>query len=99
MIFFPTERISGGSITSSTNLPIEGNSVNLTCDAAGSVFTRKWMKDGSDLTLDDNMILYDNNRVLSFNSLSKKHSGNYSCKISNPINSEEATHSMVVNCR
>ena len=31
---FLTERISGAAVTSSTNLPIEGNSVNLTCDAA-----------------------------------------------------------------
>ncbi|XP_038568386.1 carcinoembryonic antigen-related cell adhesion molecule 5-like [Micropterus salmoides] len=34
------ERISGASVKSSTNMPIEGSSVNLTCDAAGTVFTR-----------------------------------------------------------
>ncbi|XP_038566940.1 carcinoembryonic antigen-related cell adhesion molecule 5-like [Micropterus salmoides] len=91
------ERISGASVKSSTNMPIEGSSVNLTCDAAGAVFTRKWVKDGSNLTLTDNMILHDNNRVLSFISLNKKDSGEYSCKISNPINTEEATYTVVVN--
>uniref|UniRef100_A0A3Q3F703 Ig-like domain-containing protein n=1 Tax=Labrus bergylta TaxID=56723 RepID=A0A3Q3F703_9LABR len=75
---------------------IEGNSVNLTCDAAGSVFTRKWMKDGSDLTQAD-IILYDNNRVLSFQHLKKTDRGEYSCNISNPINSMEAKHVLVVN--
>ncbi|XP_060906285.1 carcinoembryonic antigen-related cell adhesion molecule 2-like isoform X2 [Labrus mixtus] len=37
------ERISGAFVTSSTNLMIEENYANLTCDAAGSVFTRQWM--------------------------------------------------------
>nr|XP_020496243.1 carcinoembryonic antigen-related cell adhesion molecule 5-like isoform X4 [Labrus bergylta] len=90
------ERISNPSITSSPKEPIEGNSVNLTCDAAGSVFTRKWMKDGSDLIQTD-IILYDNNRVLSFQRLNKTDRGEYSCNISNPINSMEAKHVLVVN--
>ncbi|XP_049902007.1 carcinoembryonic antigen-related cell adhesion molecule 5-like [Epinephelus moara] len=91
------KRLSGASVTSSTNVPIEGNSVNLTCDAAGYVFTRKWMKDGSDLILSDNIILYDKNRVLSFKSLTKKDSGEYSCTVSNPLSSDEAKYSMEVN--
>ncbi|XP_034553524.1 titin [Notolabrus celidotus] len=94
---FVLERISGVSVVPSTNLAIEGNSVNLTCDAAGSVFTRKWMKDGSNLTLADNIIFYDENRVLSFQSLTKHESGEYSCKVSNPVSNEEARHILVVN--
>ena len=97
-MFCPTERISGVSITS-TDQTIEGNSVNLTCDGAGSVFTREWMKDGSSLTLADDMTLYDENRVLSFLSLEKTHSGEYLCKISNPVSFDEAKYSMVVNCK
>ncbi|XP_042345962.1 carcinoembryonic antigen-related cell adhesion molecule 5-like isoform X3 [Plectropomus leopardus] len=90
------ERISGASITSSTKLPIESNSVNLTCDAAGSVLTRKWMKDGKDLITTDEIILYDNNRVLSFNSLNKLDSGEYSCTLSNPFSNEKAKYFMDV---
>ncbi|XP_051263032.1 carcinoembryonic antigen-related cell adhesion molecule 20-like [Dicentrarchus labrax] len=90
------EKVSGVSITS-TNLPIEGKPVNLTCEAAGSVPTRKWMKDGSDFNLADNITLHDENRVLSFHSLKKSDKGKYSCKVSNPVNSEEATFNMVVN--
>ncbi|XP_070690982.1 cell adhesion molecule CEACAM5-like [Pempheris klunzingeri] len=85
------ERISGASVTSSPNQPIEGNPVNLTCNAAGSVFTREWMKDGSNLSQDFNK------KTLSFKSLSKKDKGKYSCRISNPINSEVATYIMIVN--
>nr|XP_033488145.1 carcinoembryonic antigen-related cell adhesion molecule 5-like isoform X2 [Epinephelus lanceolatus] len=89
--------ISGASLKPSTNVLIEGNSFNLTCDAAGSVFTRKWMKDGSDLILSDNIILYDENRVLFFKSLTRKDSGEYSCTVSNPVSSDEAKYSMEVN--
>ena len=99
MIFFSTERISGAAVTSSTNLSIEGNSVNLTCDAAaGSIFTRLWRKDDSDLVLTDNMALYEENRVLSFKSLSKTDSGKYSCEISNPVSNDKAQYIMIANC-
>ncbi|XP_037641908.1 carcinoembryonic antigen-related cell adhesion molecule 5-like isoform X2 [Sebastes umbrosus] len=90
------ERISGASITPSTNLTIEGDSVNLTCDAAGSVFTRKWMKGGSNLIPAVNMTLHDNNRVLSFSSLNKQDGGEYSCNVINPVSNDEASFTMVV---
>ncbi|XP_067457153.1 carcinoembryonic antigen-related cell adhesion molecule 5-like [Thunnus thynnus] len=90
------ERISGVYITS-TDQTIEGNSVNLTCDGAGSDFTREWMKDGSSLTPADNMTFYDENRVLSFLSLKKTDSGEYLCNISNAVSFDEAKYSMVVN--
>uniref|UniRef100_A0A3Q3X518 Ig-like domain-containing protein n=1 Tax=Mola mola TaxID=94237 RepID=A0A3Q3X518_MOLML len=89
--------ISGTSVTPSTNLPIEGNSVNLTCEAAGSVFSRMWMKDGSALNLSDNMNLYEQNSVLSFNTLDKRDSGEYSCRVSNPISAEVAQYTLAVN--
>ncbi|XP_053182922.1 carcinoembryonic antigen-related cell adhesion molecule 1-like [Scomber japonicus] len=91
-----SERVSDTSIRPSTQL-IEGNSVNLTCDGVGSIFTREWMKDGSSLTQTDNMILYDTNRVLSFLSLKKTDSGEYVCKISNPFSNDEAKYNMIVN--
>ncbi|XP_053182920.1 carcinoembryonic antigen-related cell adhesion molecule 1 [Scomber japonicus] len=91
------ERVSDTSIRPSTHQLIEGNSVNLTCDGAGSIFTREWMKDGSPLTQTDNMILYDTNRVLSFLSLKKTDSGEYLCKISNPVSNDEANYNMIVN--
>ncbi|KAK9514046.1 hypothetical protein VZT92_027536 [Zoarces viviparus] len=90
------KRISGAYITSKTNPLIEGKSFNLSCDAAGSVFTREWKKDDLTLTPDDNVAFYDNNRVLSFASLSKKDTGDYFCKVSNPLSHDEATYTMVV---
>ncbi|KAI9518013.1 hypothetical protein NQZ68_042005 [Dissostichus eleginoides] len=93
------EKVSGASVTSPPNLPIEGNSFRLICDAAGSVFTRKWRKGGLDLTPTVNMTLTNNSRELSFSSLNKDDNGDYSCVISNPLSSEEANYSMIVNCR
>ncbi|XP_042073458.1 carcinoembryonic antigen-related cell adhesion molecule 5-like [Haplochromis burtoni] len=91
------EEISGASVKPSINLPVDGTSVRLTCEASGSVFTRIWMKDGSELTPTDNMILFDNNRVLTFNTVKRKDSGEYFCQISNPISSDEAKYIMTVN--
>uniref|UniRef100_A0A3Q4HR15 Ig-like domain-containing protein n=1 Tax=Neolamprologus brichardi TaxID=32507 RepID=A0A3Q4HR15_NEOBR len=81
----PSEKISGSSVKPSTNLTVEGTSVSLTCEASGSVFTRNWMKDGSDLTPTDNMTLSDNNRVLTFHTVKRKDEGEYFCNISNPV--------------
>ncbi|XP_008288311.1 carcinoembryonic antigen-related cell adhesion molecule 1-like, partial [Stegastes partitus] len=91
------EKILDSSVKPSINLTVEGTSVNLTCEACGSIFTRTWKKDGSDLILDDNMMLSDNNRLLSFNPVNRKDSGEYSCNISNPVSSDEAEYNMVVN--
>ncbi|KAI9515309.1 hypothetical protein NQZ68_026041 [Dissostichus eleginoides] len=91
------KKVSGASVTSPSNLPIEGNSFRLICDAAGSVFTRKWRKGGLDLTPTVNMTLTNNSRELSFSSLNKDDTGDYSCIISNPLSSEEANYSMIVN--
>ncbi|XP_034466362.1 carcinoembryonic antigen-related cell adhesion molecule 5-like [Hippoglossus hippoglossus] len=91
------KRISGASVKSTTNQAVEGNSVNLTCEAAGPVFSRQWMKDGSYLIPTDNMTLNSEGSVLSFQPLKKTHSGEYSCRIMNPINSVEADYTLVVN--
>uniref|UniRef100_A0A3Q4HH46 Ig-like domain-containing protein n=1 Tax=Neolamprologus brichardi TaxID=32507 RepID=A0A3Q4HH46_NEOBR len=91
------EKISGSSVKPSTNLTVEGTSVSLTCEASGSVFTRNWMKDGSDLTPPDNMTLSDNNRVLTFDTVKRKDEGEYFCNISNPVSSHGDTYIMTVN--
>uniref|UniRef100_A0A8C6T961 Ig-like domain-containing protein n=1 Tax=Neogobius melanostomus TaxID=47308 RepID=A0A8C6T961_9GOBI len=90
--------ISDALVSSSTQLPEEGTSLNVTCDASGSVSTREWMKNGSPLNSSENIMFYHQNQVLSFISLSRKDSGRYSCNISNPVSSQEDTHYMVVTC-
>uniref|UniRef100_A0A668A5W2 Ig-like domain-containing protein n=1 Tax=Myripristis murdjan TaxID=586833 RepID=A0A668A5W2_9TELE len=89
--------ISAASITEPSVTPVEGKPVNLTCDAAGSVLTREWRKDGSPVSPGSNIILHDNNRVLSFSPLKRTDSGEYSCTASNPASSAEAKYKMTVN--
>ncbi|XP_076593562.1 cell adhesion molecule CEACAM5-like, partial [Chaetodon auriga] len=96
-VVFVLERVSGASVSPSVNLLIEGNSTILSCEAAGSFLNRTWMKDGSDLIPTDNITLQDNNRVLSFQPLKRTDSGQYSCNIINPVSSEAAHYTMVVN--
>uniref|UniRef100_A0A668AE93 Ig-like domain-containing protein n=1 Tax=Myripristis murdjan TaxID=586833 RepID=A0A668AE93_9TELE len=91
------ERVSAASITEPPVTPVEGKPVNLTCDAAGSVLTREWRKDGSPVSPGSNIILHDNNRVLSFSPLKRTDSGEYSCTASNPASSAEAKYKMTVN--
>lgn len=91
------KKISEASVKSSTPVPVEGTKVNLTCDASGSILTREWTKDGSSLKPSENIVFYDQNRVLCFKNLNRKDTGTYTCKISNPVSSQEATYIMNVN--
>ncbi|KAJ0065923.1 hypothetical protein NL108_000172 [Boleophthalmus pectinirostris] len=90
------ERITNIYVESSSNEPIEGSSLNLTCDASGSIFTRKWSINEQELNPSENIIFYDQKRVLSFKILSRKDSGRYLCEISNPISSETTAYNLDV---
>ncbi|KAG7475780.1 carcinoembryonic antigen-related cell adhesion molecule 5-like [Solea senegalensis] len=90
------KRISAASVNSTRTQVFVGDSVNLTCEAAGSVFTRRWFKDGSPLILSDGMMFHNDRRVLSFQSLTRDDRGEYTCTVANPISSDEAKFTMVV---
>uniref|UniRef100_A0A8C7X3C8 Ig-like domain-containing protein n=1 Tax=Oryzias sinensis TaxID=183150 RepID=A0A8C7X3C8_9TELE len=77
-------------ILTSTEQIIEGSSVTLTCEASGSSPSRKWKKDGSDLSLSENVTLSEDNKVLTFRAVNKDNSGEYVCLVSNPVSSSEA---------
>ncbi|XP_075907164.1 cell adhesion molecule CEACAM6-like [Nelusetta ayraudi] len=87
------ERISQVSITASpANQLLEGSMINLTCEASGSIFTRRWRKDGAELSVDENMALHELDSVLSFRSMNTTYEGNYSCAVGNPVGMEEASY-------
>ncbi|CAB1333944.1 unnamed protein product, partial [Coregonus sp. 'balchen'] len=73
---------------------IEWGSVTLTCDAAGFNITREWMNDGQPLSSGDNIILSEDKRVLSIKK--RTDSGEYLCRVSNPVSSENASDTVNV---
>uniref|UniRef100_A0A8C6T9K0 Ig-like domain-containing protein n=1 Tax=Neogobius melanostomus TaxID=47308 RepID=A0A8C6T9K0_9GOBI len=89
--------ITNISVTSSSNLPVEGTSVNLTCDASGSIFTREWMINGIELKPSENIVFSEEKRVLSFRNLARKDTGRYTCRISNSFSSQSVDYTMNVN--
>ncbi|XP_038850726.1 carcinoembryonic antigen-related cell adhesion molecule 1-like isoform X14 [Salvelinus namaycush] len=92
------EPISGANITTTPNSSIiEGGSVNLTCDASGAIITREWMKDGHPLSAGGNIIISEDKRVLSINPVKRTDSGEYRCRVSNPISTANAKHGLIVN--
>uniref|UniRef100_A0A4W5LXI8 Ig-like domain-containing protein n=1 Tax=Hucho hucho TaxID=62062 RepID=A0A4W5LXI8_9TELE len=92
------EPISGANITTSPNPPIiEGSSVTLTCDAAGSIITREWMKDGQLLSASGNITISEDKSMLSINSVKRTDTGEYRCRVSNPISTANAKHGLIIN--
>uniref|UniRef100_A0A3B4B1P7 Ig-like domain-containing protein n=1 Tax=Periophthalmus magnuspinnatus TaxID=409849 RepID=A0A3B4B1P7_9GOBI len=77
---------------------LSGNStsVNITCDASGSIFTRKWLINEQELNPSENIVFYDQKRVLSFRVLKRKDSGKYVCEISNPISTQTTVYTLSV---
>ncbi|XP_071382191.1 cell adhesion molecule CEACAM5-like [Centroberyx affinis] len=102
-----------GSLLSDTGPELRLNNIqmrqsgNYSCQAHNSKTLRyqtsqpslvtvlEWRKDGSPLNND--ITLHDEGRLLSFSALKRTDRGEYSCKVSNPISSEEAKYNMVVN--
>ncbi|XP_038850731.1 carcinoembryonic antigen-related cell adhesion molecule 5-like isoform X1 [Salvelinus namaycush] len=92
------EPISGANITTTPNSSIiEGGSVNLTCDASGAVITREWMKDGNPLSAGGNIIISEDKSMLSINPVKRTDTGEYGCRVSNPISTANAKHGLIVN--
>ncbi|CAB1333941.1 unnamed protein product [Coregonus sp. 'balchen'] len=92
------EPISGAIITTSPKSSNHwGGFCTLTCDASGSIISREWMEDGQLLSAGGNMIISEDNRVLSINPVKRTDSGQYLCRVSNPISTADAKHILIVN--
>ncbi|XP_039978084.1 carcinoembryonic antigen-related cell adhesion molecule 20-like [Xiphias gladius] len=97
--FAVMEAISGIAITGPTTTLIAGNSTaNLSCQAtAGIVKTRTWLKDGKPLSASSRLVFSNNMSSLMINVLQKEDNGEYTCVLTNPINTDKASYKMVVN--
>ncbi|XP_062395020.1 carcinoembryonic antigen-related cell adhesion molecule 1-like isoform X2 [Sardina pilchardus] len=85
-------------IISINGTPIAGNSsVNLTCDAQGTIVTREWTKDEKPLSPSNSTILHEENRILSIDPVEKEDEGQYTCTLINPFSSVSENYDLVVN--
>lgn len=96
---FP-DPISGVQITGPTATLVAANSTaNLSCQAkAGTVTTRTWLKDGKPLAASTRLRFSEDMSSLMINPVEKEDNGEYTCQLTNPVNSEEKSFKMVVNC-
>ncbi|KAL2084148.1 hypothetical protein ACEWY4_019666 [Coilia grayii] len=73
------------------------SSINLTCDAQGTIMTREWTKGGSPLSSSSTITFSEDNRTLAISQVKKEDRGEYICNISNPFHSLAARQNVTVN--
>ena len=87
-------------VTGPTGVLIAGNSTaNISCQATGgNVSTTEWLKDGERLTAGDRLKFAKDLNSVAIDPLQKEDGGLYTCRMSNPISTKEASYKMEVNC-
>ncbi|XP_053720065.1 carcinoembryonic antigen-related cell adhesion molecule 5 [Synchiropus splendidus] len=97
--FTVMEAISGVSITGPKTTLISGNgTASLECKAtAGVVLSRSWLKNGAALSAGGRLTFSKDESTLTINPVDKDDNGEYTCRLANPVNSEDAKFKLVVN--
>ncbi|XP_027004700.2 carcinoembryonic antigen-related cell adhesion molecule 5-like [Tachysurus fulvidraco] len=84
-------------ITGPEGYLIEYNSANFTCEGNGTITTTMWMKDNENLDSSSSITFLDDNRTLVITPLLRTDTGNYQCKLSNPVSSSTAHYRILIN--
>ncbi|KAK9960807.1 hypothetical protein ABG768_008642, partial [Culter alburnus] len=104
---------AGGTLTGETSLQVEKLSVrltgpeepliegessaNITSEGNGNIISVQWMKDNSPLSPSNSIIFSPDFRSVSISPVQRSDSGEYQCKYTNPVSSETATYSLIIN--
>ncbi|XP_010866279.2 carcinoembryonic antigen-related cell adhesion molecule 6 isoform X3 [Esox lucius] len=92
------EPVSNASITGpAEHLFANESSANLTCEGAGHITLRQWMKDGQPLPPGDNLFFSEDNRTVSISPVMRHDAGEYKCYLANPASFANASHIVIVN--
>ncbi|XP_062266073.1 carcinoembryonic antigen-related cell adhesion molecule 20 [Platichthys flesus] len=93
------DAISGTKITGPTVTLIAGNSTaNLSCRAmTGTVTTTTWLKDGQPLIASSRLVFAADMSSMLINPLQGDDTGQYTCQLTNPVTTEQASFKLVVN--
>ncbi|XP_056154179.1 carcinoembryonic antigen-related cell adhesion molecule 20 [Lampris incognitus] len=94
-----TEAISGTTVTGPTATLIAGiHAANLTCQAAkGTVVRKAWMKDNKPLSPSNHIVISEDQSVVMIKAVEKEDNGEFTCQLSNAVNTDTASYKMVVN--
>ncbi|XP_042611492.1 carcinoembryonic antigen-related cell adhesion molecule 20-like isoform X2 [Cyprinus carpio] len=77
---------------------IEGeSSANIRSEGTGSILSVQWMKDNSPLSPSNSTIFSSDNRSVSISPVQRSDSGEYQCTYRNPVSSETANLSLIIN--
>ncbi|XP_035291382.1 carcinoembryonic antigen-related cell adhesion molecule 1-like isoform X4 [Anguilla anguilla] len=93
------EKISGASITGPTEVLIAGtSSAKLSCQAtAGTIISRKWLKDGNPLSPSNRITFSGDNSSVSIDPLQGTDNGQYQCRLTNPVSTDSVSYNLTVN--
>ncbi|XDV40087.1 hypothetical protein PO909_009232 [Leuciscus waleckii] len=93
------EKISSVRLIDPEESLIEGDSsANITSEGTGSITSVEWMKDNSPLSPSNRIIFSPDNRSVSISPVQRSDSGEYQCTYRNPVSSETAKLSLIINC-
>ncbi|KAM3596595.1 uncharacterized protein V6R79_017485 [Siganus canaliculatus] len=97
--FSVMDAVSGVQIAGPTGVLIAGNSsANISCQATkGLVSMVTWQKDGKPLSAGGRVVFGSNQTSILISDLQAEDNGQYTCRLGNQVNSEEASYKMVVN--
>ncbi|XP_030014611.1 carcinoembryonic antigen-related cell adhesion molecule 5-like [Sphaeramia orbicularis] len=94
-VYGPITRVQ---IQASTNVPIEDQMYNITCNITGNVDYVSWMRNGERLYADKTTTFSTNNRTVIFQPLGRNDTGNYTCMAINPVgNMTSHSYRLLVN--
>ncbi|XP_073782008.1 cell adhesion molecule CEACAM20-like isoform X2 [Danio rerio] len=93
------EIISNVTLTGPEEALIEGeSSANFTSEGSGGTVTSvQWMKDNSPLSSSSRIIFSSENRSVSISPVERSDTGEYQCTYSNPVSSETAKLTLIIN--
>ncbi|KAJ8245032.1 hypothetical protein COCON_G00236300 [Conger conger] len=92
-------KISNVNITGPTGVLIAGNgSASLSCQAAaGTLISRKWLKDGHSLSPSNRITFSSDKSSVSIDPVQGSDNGHYQCRLTNPVSTDTVSYYLTVN--